>query len=56
MRVKVAKAQAQKVPYMIVLGDKEVEEGTISVRERSEGDLGTWQVEKMADLLREAVV
>ena len=56
MRVKVAKAQAQKVPYMIVLGDKEIEEGTISVRERTEGDLGEWPVEKMADLLRDAVV
>ena len=56
MRVKVAKAQAQKVPYMIVLGDKEVEENTISVRERTEGDLGTWPVEKMMDLLRDAVV
>jgi len=56
MRVKIAKAQAQKVPYMIVLGDKEVEEGTISVRERFEGDLGTWPVEKMEDMLREAVV
>jgi threonyl-tRNA synthetase len=56
MRVKIAKAQAQKVPYMIVLGDKEVEEGTISVRERFEGDLGIWPVEKMEDMLREAVV
>ena len=56
MRVKVAKAQAQKVPYMIVLGDKEIENGTISVRDRVEGDLGTWPVEKMADLLRDAVV
>ena len=56
MRVKIAKAQAQKIPYMIVLGDKEVEEGTISVRERFEGDLGKWPVEKMADLLAESVV
>ena len=56
MRVKIAKAQAQKVPYMIVLGDKEVEEGAISVRERFEGDLGTWPVEKMEDMLRETVV
>ena len=41
---------------MIVLGDKEIEEGTISVRERTEGDLGTWPVEKMMELLRDAVV
>ena len=56
MRVKVAKAQAQKVPYMIVLGDKEVEQGTISVRDRTEGDQGAWPVQKMIDLLADAVV
>ena len=56
MRVKIAKAQAQKVPYMIVLGDKEVEQNTISVRDRFEGDKGTWPVQQMVDLLRDAVV
>ena len=56
MRVKVAKAQASKVPYMIVLGDKEVEEGSISVRERTQGDMGKWPVQKMVDLLSDAVV
>ncbi len=56
MRVKIAKAQAQKVPYMIVLGDKEVEEGTISVRERFEGDQGSWPIERMEQILRDAVV
>ena len=55
-RQMIAKAQAQKVPYMIVLGDKEVENGTISVRERTEGDQGTWPVEQMVELLRDAVV
>ena len=56
MRVKIAKAQAQKVPYMIVLGDKEIENGTISVRDRFEGDKGTWPVKQMIDLIAEAVV
>jgi len=56
MRVKVAKAQAQKIPYMLVLGDKEVEQGTISVRDRAEGDLGTWEIGAMEDLLRDSVV
>jgi threonyl-tRNA synthetase len=56
MRVKIAKAQASKVPYMIVLGDKEVEQGTISVRDRFEGDKGSWPVQQMVDLLRDAVV
>ncbi len=42
MKVKIAKAQSQKIPYMVVLGDKEVEERVVSVRDRSEGDLGQW--------------
>jgi threonyl-tRNA synthetase len=37
---KIREAQLQKVPYMLVIGDKEVAEGTVSVRSRSAGDLG----------------
>jgi threonyl-tRNA synthetase len=40
MRAKIARAQAQKVPYMLVVGDKEAEAGTVGVRERTEGDIG----------------
>ena len=54
MRVKIAKAQSQKIPYMVVLGDKEIENGTVSVRERHEGDLGTWEVEQLLEIIREA--
>ena len=56
MRVKIAKAQSQKIPYMIVLGDKEVEDGTVSVRERHEGDLGTWEVSKLVDVIKDAAL
>ncbi len=56
MRVKIAKAQSQKVPYMVVLGDKEVEEGTISVRDRHEGDMGTWDTQKLLDIIAEAAL
>lgn len=56
MKVKIAKAQSQKVPYMLVLGDKEVENGTVSVRERFEGDQGAWEVEKFLDIIREAAL
>lgn len=52
MRVKIAKTQSQKVPYMVVMGDKEVEEGTVSVRDRHEGDLGSWPVEKLVEEIR----
>lgn len=37
---KIRDAQLQKVPYMLVLGDKELEDGTIAVRERKQGDIG----------------
>lgn len=56
MRVKIAKAQAQKIPYMVVLGDKEVENGTVSVRERHEGDKGTWTTEELLNVIKESVL
>ncbi|MEG0374970.1 MAG: threonine--tRNA ligase [Raoultibacter sp.] len=56
MRVKIAKAQSQKIPYMVILGDKEIETNTVSVRERHEGDLGTWEVAKLVDVLKEAAL
>ncbi|MCQ2481294.1 MAG: threonine--tRNA ligase [Clostridia bacterium] len=41
---KLREAQLQKVPYMLVIGDKEAEEGTVSVRRRGEGDIGSMPV------------
>jgi threonyl-tRNA synthetase len=40
MRIKIAKAQQQKVPYMLVVGDKEAEGHLVAVRERTQGDIG----------------
>jgi threonyl-tRNA synthetase len=48
MRVKIAKAQQQKVPYMLVVGDKEIESDTVGVRERIAGDIGAMSVEELA--------
>lgn len=56
MKVKIAKAQSQKIPYMIVMGDKEVEEKLVSVRERLEGDLGQWDRQKFIDVIRDAAI
>lgn len=53
---KIRHAQLQKIPYMIVLGDKELEDNKITVRERKQGDLGAMTLEEfknMADRLRE---
>jgi threonyl-tRNA synthetase len=40
MRYKIREAQVQKVPYMLVIGDREAESGQVSVRSRGAGDLG----------------
>ncbi len=37
---KIRENQGQKIPYMLVVGDKDQEAGTVSVRSREEGDLG----------------
>jgi threonyl-tRNA synthetase len=42
---KIREAQLQKVPYMLVVGDREAAEGTVSVRERSGGDKGSRPIE-----------
>ena len=38
---KIREAQLEKLPYMLIIGDKEKEEGTVSVRMREKGDIGT---------------
>lgn len=48
---KIRDAQIQKVPYMIVIGDKEKEAKTVGVRERSKGDLGSMSLEAFKELL-----
>ncbi len=52
---KIREAQMQKLPYMLLIGDKEVEEGKVSVRERARGDLGVRTIEEfLADTAAEA--
>ena len=45
MGYKIREAQIDKVPYMLVIGDKEAEQGVVSVRHRKDGDLGTMTLE-----------
>ncbi len=52
---KIREAQIKKIPYMLVVGEREVENGTVSVRSRSEGDLGPKSVTECVDDLRELV-
>ncbi len=47
---KIRDAQMQKVPYMLVLGDKELEDATVAVRERKEGDIGVMSLNEFKEL------
>ena len=52
---KLREAQLEKVPYMLVIGDNEAENGTVSVRKRSMGDQGTMSVDEFAALAKSDV-
>src|SRR5438270_917510 len=53
MQAKIRDAQAQQVPYMLVVGDRDQQAGTISVRERRQGDLGAQPVSEFLTSLTE---
>ena len=55
MRAKIAKAQEQKIPYMLIVGDKEEESSTVSLRERLEGDKGTVTLDAFITLIKDAM-
>ena len=48
---KIRDAQMQKVPYMLVLGDKELDENTVAVRERKQGDVGAMSLEEFKEMI-----
>ena len=48
-------AQLEKTPYMLVVGDRDMENGTVSPRHRADGDLGAMSFEDFAAQLREVV-
>ena len=52
---KIRQAQQEKVPYMFVIGDKEAQEGTVAVRSRKDGDLGTMALMDAAQRLEEEI-
>ena len=52
---KIRNAQLQKIPFMLVVGDREMEEGTVAVRERSRGDLGVMSLGDFIDTARRLV-
>ena len=52
---KIRDAQMEKIPYMVVVGDRDMENGTVSPRHRTDGDLGAMSMDDFTKLLREVV-
>ncbi len=55
MNAKIRNAQLQKIPYMLVVGDREQESGTVSVRLRTEEDLGAMTVEEFVQKTQQVI-
>ena len=52
---KIRDAEMSKIPYMLIIGEKEEADGTVSVRKHGAGDLGTMSIEKFAELINNEV-
>ncbi len=52
---KIREAEVQKIPYMVIIGDKEVESGKISVRRKGEGDLGQMELSAFLNRISEEI-
>ena len=52
---KIREAQMEKVPYMLVIGDKEKEENTVTIRSREKADVGTMKLEEFIEKIKEEV-
>ena len=52
---KIRDAQMEKVPYMVIVGDRDMENGTVSPRHRADGDLGAMSMDEFSALLKQVV-
>ena len=52
---KIREAQLQKVPYMLILGEKEVEANAVGVRKRKEGDIGQMSIEDFVSMISKEI-
>ena len=52
---KIRDAEIKKIPYMLILGEKEENENTVSVRKHGEGDIGTFTIEEFVQLINKEV-
>jgi threonyl-tRNA synthetase len=49
---KIRDAEVSKIPFMLVIGEKEENEGTVSVRKHGEGDIGTFSIESFISFIK----
>ena len=50
---KIRDAEVSKIPFMVIVGEKEEQDGTVSVRKHGEGDIGTFTIEEFKSLIKE---
>ncbi|MDX1333795.1 MAG: His/Gly/Thr/Pro-type tRNA ligase C-terminal domain-containing protein, partial [Robiginitalea sp.] len=52
---KIREAEMQKLPFMLIVGDQEMDEGTVSVRRHGGADLGAMTVAALSDLIQKEI-
>ena len=52
---KIREAQMEKIPYMLIVGEKEAESDTVSVRERQQGDIGSMSVDEISSIILDKI-
>jgi len=52
---KIRDAEVRKIPFMIIVGEKEEKEGTVSVRKQGKGNIGTFSIEDFVSLLKKEI-
>jgi len=53
MREKIKRFESQKIPYMLVVGDKDIQQSGFSVRSRKEGNLGMMDINTLAEHIKD---
>lgn len=53
---KIRNAEMQKIPYLLIIGDKEIDANAVSVRERGKGDLGQMPTEKFIEKIKDGII
>ena len=52
---KIREAEMNKIPFMLIVGEKEEKDGTVSVRKHSEGDIGVMSVESFSEIIENEI-